>query len=265
MASERPLDTCVQIVTPENIAFEYRLAGPFRRLPAFVVDTLLVTTGVVAAAAVLVTALSFLGLAPLGWGLSLVIWFVASWFYGGLFETLWNGQTPGKRLARIRVLTVDGEPIRGWQAVLRNVLRVADAMPVFLYSFGLATTFLNDRFQRLGDLACGTMVVVEDSPPRWAVAQIREPAALELAARLSAALELEPGLSQALSTYVMRRGGFSWSRRAEIARHVAEPLRVRLGLPRETSPDILLCAVYHRAFGMEHATTELTTTAESAA
>ena len=52
------------------------------------------------------------------------------WFYGGLFETFWNGQTPGKRLLGIRVITLDGQPINALQAILRNVLRIVDAQPL---------------------------------------------------------------------------------------------------------------------------------------
>ena len=70
------------------------------------------------------------GVGGLGIGVFLVCWFVLSWFYGGLFETFWNGQTPGKRLFGLRVLTVDGTPINAMQAVLRNVLRDVDAMPI---------------------------------------------------------------------------------------------------------------------------------------
>jgi hypothetical protein len=55
-------------------------------------------------------------------------------------------------------------------------------------------------------------------------------------------------LARALSVYVERRGGFAWGRRAEIARHLAEPLRVKFNLPPETSHDLLLCAAYYRTF-----------------
>ena len=63
-----------------------------------------------------------------------MISFVLEWFYGGLFESLWNGQTPGKRLMGLRVLTTEGQPINGMQAVMRNLLRYADIFP-FLVRF----------------------------------------------------------------------------------------------------------------------------------
>ena len=69
----------------------------------------------------------------LEWCGRLYIWlllaFAVSWFYFGLFETFWNGQTPGKRMMGLRVLSVTGQPINAMQAILRNILRAVDAMP----------------------------------------------------------------------------------------------------------------------------------------
>ena len=130
-----PLDTTVEIVTPENIAFRYRLAGPFRRLPALLIDVMIQVGcrhGGVYRGAMLVSGTA--GLPGMGLAVAMVFWFVLFWFYGGLFETFWNGQTPGKRLLGIRVITLDGQPINALQAILRNVLRIVDAQPVMLLS-----------------------------------------------------------------------------------------------------------------------------------
>lgn len=80
--------------------------------------------------------------------------------YFSLFEGLWNGQTPGKRAARLRVRMADGTPVTFSAAVFRNMLRIADFFP-FLYITGLIAIFLNPKSQRLGDLAAGTIVVHE--------------------------------------------------------------------------------------------------------
>ncbi len=253
MASEiEQLDTRIEIVTPENIAFQYQLAGPFRRLPAYLIDLCLRIA--VVAIAVIAFSLAFgaIGQMGLGFGMVAVGWFVLDWFYGGLFEAYWNGQTPGKRLMRIRVVSDEGQPINGVQAVLRNFLRSADAMPVALffptYLLGLVSSAMNDRFQRLGDLAAGTMVIVEEPQRHYGVARVNEPEAIRLAAELPANLAISRSLARALSSYVQRRQAFPWRRRAEIAMHVAEPLRIKFGLPPGTSHDLLLCALYYRAF-----------------
>jgi len=196
-------------------------------------------------------------------GLFLLFWFVLNWFYGGLFETFWNGQTPGKRLLAIRVLSIDGRPINGLQGVLRNVLRAADSqpmvpllflgepldkIPIMLYLVGLMAMAANRRFQRLGDLACGTMVVVEE--PRWfhGVVRVSEPAALGLAAQIPAGFQATRSLARALAAYVQRRWQLLWARRVEIARHLAAPLRDRFHLAPDTDLDQLLCGLYHRTF-----------------
>jgi uncharacterized RDD family membrane protein YckC len=80
------------------------------------------------------------------------------------FEWLWNGQTPGKRLLKLRVIREDGRPITLWEAIARNLLRVCDAIPGFLipiYSVGLIAVFLSNRDQRVGDIFAGTVVIRE--------------------------------------------------------------------------------------------------------
>lgn len=84
--------------------------------------------------------------------------------YFVLFEWLWNGQTPGKRLLKLRVIREDGRPITLWEALARNLLRIFDAVPGFIlpvYSIGLISIFLNKRDQRVGDMFAGTVVIRE--------------------------------------------------------------------------------------------------------
>lgn len=89
------------------------------------------------------------------------------------FEWIWNGQTPGKKLLKLRVIREDGRPITLWEAIARNLLRIFDAVPGFvlpIYSIGLITIFLNSRDQRVGDMFAGTVVVRErsDEAPTFA-------------------------------------------------------------------------------------------------
>jgi uncharacterized RDD family membrane protein YckC len=254
------LDTTIEIVTPENIAFRYAVAGPFRRLPAYVIDLLLRVVVAVGGTVALTMIFGVVGLEGFGFGLALVLWFLLGFFYGGFFEAYWNGQTPGKRLMQIRVLTYDGQPINGLQAVLRNILRMADMLPPLIvqggffgfYQVGLVATMSNRRFQRVGDLVCGTMVVFEEKPWLQGVARFVEPEVARMATAIPVAFRPSRTLARALATYVQRRENFSWGRRIEIARHLAEPLRQQFGLPVNTNPDLLLCAAYHHAFIAEH-------------
>ena len=252
----RQLDSRITIVTPENIAFQYVLAGPFRRLPAFLIY-LFIRAATLLGAFVACAVFFSIGAGGIGMGMFLVLWFVLAWFYGGLFETIWNGQTPGKRLLGLRVLSSDGQPINALQAVLRNVLREADAMPMIgygaafgipLYMLGLVVMAANDRFQRLGDLACDTIVVVERRARLRGLAAMTHPEVVQFAQKLPLTFTPSRSMGQALSIYVSRRQLFSAARRFEIARTLAEPLARRLGLPADTNPDLLLCALYYRKF-----------------
>lgn len=257
----RQLDSRIEIVTPENIAFHYTLAGPFRRLPAYLIDCLF---RLVAILVLLFLALlsGAAGALSLGLGVLFVCWFLLSWFYGGLFETLWNGQTPGKRMTGLRVLSLDGQPINAWQAILRNVLRDVDAMPMIgagvefsipLYTLGLAVMAVSARFARLGDLAAGTIVVVEQRSTLRELARIDGSDVAELARSLPANLVVRRSLSRALSVYVSRRELFSPARRYELAGTLAAPLARAWNLPPGIDPDLLLCAVYDRTFLVDHA------------
>jgi uncharacterized RDD family membrane protein YckC len=100
------------------------------------------------------------------WAIAILIIFIFLIFAGYfvIFEWLWNGQTPGKRLLKLRVIREDGRPVTLWEAVARNLLRIFDAVPGFvvpIYSIGLITIFMSKRDQRIGDLFAGTVVVRE--------------------------------------------------------------------------------------------------------
>lgn len=258
---EPQIDSSIDIVTPENIAFQYQLAGPFRRLPAYLIDIALR----LAAWVLLMMLFGISGLMSFGGasGILFLFWFLLEWFYGGLFEAFWNGQTPGKRITGIRVLSRDGQPINALQAVLRNILRAADMMPVLPFSaFGapptmlgiptylvaLSTQFLSRGFQRLGDIVCGTIVVVEDRSWLFGVSKLNDPSVVKLAELIPANFQVNRRVSRALATYVERRKSFPRARRREIARHIALPLLERFQLPKDTSYDLFVCALYHRTF-----------------
>lgn len=262
-SSTPPIDTRIEIVTPENIGFQYRVAGPFRRLPAYLVD-LCIRLVIIVALAISLIAFASVGLHGLGFGVLLVGYFLLEWFYGGLFETYCNGQTPGKRLTGLRVVSDEGQPINGWQAVLRNFLRAADSLPAILisisdttaipvptYLLGLVAATVTDRCQRLGDLAAGTMVIVEEPQRHYGLARVTEPTAVRLAAELPANFQAGRDLARGLAAYVQRRHAFGKVRRAEVAGHIGQPLMEQFGLPARTDPDLFLCALYYHVFQQE--------------
>ncbi|MEK6234922.1 MAG: RDD family protein [Planctomycetales bacterium] len=247
VSSERRIhDVQVELVTPENIAFNYRVAGPFHRLPAFLIDLVIRALVYSASMWALWCLLLLAGFqaAEFAMMVGLILWFAMDWFYGAGCEAMFNGQTPGKRLMQLRVLSERGGPIETWQAVMRNFLRLADLMPMV----GLVAAGANQKFQRLGDLAAGTIVVVEEPQRLYGVVRVEEELALRLAAELPRNFQVSRGLGRALSEYVLRRKALGRGRRDEVASYLGEPLCRMLDLPPDTDYDLILCALYHRAF-----------------
>jgi uncharacterized RDD family membrane protein YckC len=248
-----PIDLIARIQTPENIEFQYRLAGPFCRFPAFVTDVVVRSLIIAAVWFLFVLAGSLLfGRSGFGASMDLIIFllmvfqFFLQWFYGALFEAYWNGQTPGKWLWGLRVISVDGRPINISQAIVRNLLRTADLFPTGIV--GMISMTVTQRFQRLGDLAAGTMVVVNQVswvPPNVNFEDARVPS---LAEHIPADFRLSATLAKAIALYVERRTRIPTGRRAELANYIAIPLFRKFGFREDTSSDLLLCAIYYREF-----------------
>lgn len=240
-----PLDTTVRLITPERIVFRYPLAGPFRRLFAYLVDMALLFGLVLAS--IIISVVLTLG-SPSGMGPIFVAYFVLTQGYGAFCEAIFNGRTLGKRVMGIRVVSDQGVPITGAQAVLRNLVGAVDGLLPFFYMPGLTSIVLTSKFQRLGDLAAGTMVIVEARQRRSGVIRIKEPAVEALLPWLPLRIAAGPELSRALSDYVVRRERFRPPLREEMSAPLARPLRDRFGLPPDSTGDAVLCAVYHRVF-----------------
>jgi uncharacterized RDD family membrane protein YckC len=153
------------IETPEQTDLEFPLAGIGSRFLAIAADT-----AIQAVASFLLFLLAFLlglgfrfmGRLPLQWEVALVILaiFVIYAGYFAFFEALWNGQTPGKRFAQIRVMKDDGRPISVYDAITRNLLRAVDSLP-FAYGIAVVSVLLSKKNKRLGDFLAGTVVVHE--------------------------------------------------------------------------------------------------------
>lgn len=261
------LDCFTKVITPENIQFEYALAGPFQRLPAYILDVLIWNLAFWGFALLLTIVLAMLGspsLAEFGVFIGFVLYFLTSWFYAVFFEAYYNGRTPGKALLKLRSISADGRPISGVQAGLRNLLRLADInimlsiqvlvddapnAPIFpTLIVGLITMFLTSKMQRVGDLAAGTMVISESrrySP--WNL-QPEDVRAFGLAELIPPTYEVTNSFAQAIGLYMENRKRLGLGRREEIAGRIAKPLIRKLELLPNTGYDLLLCALYVKIF-----------------
>jgi uncharacterized RDD family membrane protein YckC len=245
---DEPLDCVVRLVTPERIIVVHPLAGPFRRFAAYMIDLgVLVLLVVILILVAVVLAVFSAGSASV-MGPILVAFFFLSWGYGAFCEGVFNGRTLGKLCMGIRVVSQQGIPISGAQAVLRNLVGAVDGPFPFLFQVGLASMTLSRRFQRLGDLAAGTMVVREERRSRRGFVRIKEPEVDAILPWLPSRIAARSDLARALSDYAVLRGRFGPLSRAELAEPLAKALRARFQLSPQTQADAVLCAVYHRVF-----------------
>ncbi len=250
-SAPRALDTAVTIETPEHIAFEYRVAGPARRAVAHVLD-LLLCYGVFAIVAVALTA-AILGASVLGEisdlakasvGVLLVLLFFVQWLYFLLWEAL-RGTTPGKMALGLAVVTTNGRPIGFREAALRNLLRAADALPT-AYVVGVACQAMTERFQRLGDLVAGTMVILPERPAAKRALALHPPATPQELDMFPAHVTLDPEERAAIELFLRRRGDLGQARSLELAEMVAPRLAARFGVPLR-DPVRFLALLHDRA------------------
>lgn len=239
-ATSPPLDTTLRLVSPENIVFEFRLAGPAPRLIAFTIDVFVI----VAVGIVLFIPFAVAGVVGQAFlGVFLVALFFLWWGYGAALETFNNGQTLGKLAIGLRTVSQTGLSINVAQAILRNLIRAADITPPFFP--GLVAMACTRRLQRLGDLAAGTVVVYDR---RW-----RPPPPPAVEGGLNFAADLvppgfrpDPVLAEALAEYAARRPMLSPARRQELAAIPAARLCAAWEIPVAADPDALISAVSDR-------------------
>lgn len=154
-----PLD--VNVLTPEKTILTYRLAGLGTRAIAHILDIIFIFLILFLGSSV-AGMLELLGPYQSQIFVAFLIFLMAflPFSYFVCFEAFWKGQTPGKKLLGIRVRMSDGTPINFQAALTRNILRVADFLPLG-YFLGIIAMVVNPKFQRVGDLAANTMVTQE--------------------------------------------------------------------------------------------------------
>jgi uncharacterized RDD family membrane protein YckC len=222
----------LKIDTPEQIALELPLAGIGSRFLAIAIDTL-----IQAALGFLVAIVFFLVLGlgasmvsflprMLGPALGVFILFAIYWGYFAIFESVWNGQTPGKRLAGIRVIKENGRPINAFEAIGRNLMRVVDILPG-IYGVGLVCMMCNRQSRRLGDFVAGTVVVheqpTEEIRPTWNTVSDQASAAAGMGQMSAEELVL-------IETYLSRRFELDPDVRLRTAIQIAERIKLKTGL-----------------------------------
>lgn len=148
----------------------------------------------------------------------LLLIFGFQWVYFNLFEWIWNGQTPGKRLLHLRVIKVDGSPVSGIDVLLRNLARPIDTLgPMGL--IGLLMIFVSRKAQRLGDLMARTLVIHETAIDWSIFDQIESPSG-SAPGVAAPAVRLPAAQWELLHRYLNRREELP----ADVRRRVADSL-----------------------------------------
>ncbi len=213
----------LEVETPDHVVLRYDLAGAGNRGFAAVLDFLLAALIAFSAFMLLEVArvLTRVDFFVLG-GLTLILGLVVIWSYFILLEWLWNGQTFGKRIFRLRVINEDGSPAQFTAVLIRNLLRLVDFLPA-LYGVGVLVIVLSPKSQRLGDMAAGTYVV---RAPRPQVDWFSLRTVTPLGAGLTAETRRMPGEAQRLvREFVARESQLAPMERARIAAVIAAKLR----------------------------------------
>lgn len=147
------------IITPEAVLLEFSEAGLGSRSLAFLVD--LAIRGVLVYAVVFVLGIAGFALDDTVIVVTLIATtFAALLVYPVFCETVWNGRTPGKMAVGLRVVTVEGAPVRFRHAAIRSALGIVDFL-VGAGSVAILSALATRQSQRLGDLAAGTIVIRE--------------------------------------------------------------------------------------------------------
>lgn len=231
------------IETPERVPLHFALASIGNRFIACAIDHaiqvlalgfILITAGVLLSFTVVER--SFSGAPKWVVAVMILLLFLILAGYFAFFEWIWNGQTPGKRWLKLRVIREDGRPITFWEAAVRNLLRSFDMMPIPFYSIGLISVFSTNRDQRIGDMVAGTVVVREREAEAPAFSQVfatpvSDPALrrsfkpVDFQASLSSLTEAE---IQVVETFLRRRWDLADVPRQWMAWRVSLPLLYKL-------------------------------------
>lgn len=259
----------LNIETPEQVELQFRVAGIGSRFVAVMLDHILqaVAFFFLILIFVLVAAgayKSFAGLSGITynttskWALAALIFisFCLNWGYFALFEAFWKGQTPGKRVMKLRAIKDSGRQITLFESLARNLLRYVDYLPS-MYLIGVITMLCNKSNKRLGDYAAGTIVIHEardeqplfyqgylDTPfppqPKFATA----PQTSSGVFPADAVAKLSASDLQIIDTFFARALDLNVETRASMATRIATTMTTRMGVPLpESNPERVLEAI----------------------
>lgn len=256
------LDDELVIETPERVELRYSLANIGNRFLAALIDHLIQVVAIIVlviSAGVISRWTMFSAASTWAQAMMVLGFFTVYWGYFVLFETAWSGQTPGKRLMRLRVVREDGRPVRFFEVMVRNLLRLGiDLFPWPSYAIGVVSIVFSRHSKRVGDFVAGTVVVKERAMEAPSLAEIIKISETEAARLQQSTLPpfrvdfklLDEKMIQAVEVFLKRRYELPEASRAILAARIAASVSARLGLTtNHLAPEALLEEIdrQHRA------------------
>lgn len=241
------IDTTIVVNTPERVGFRYRAAGPAARGAAWGIDFLL--QGFIGAGLSVIAGLSGFAIGQASMGIMLVGLFALTWFYSAAFELWASGRTPGKMVVGIRVVKRDGASIGPREAVLRNLVRAVDGLPM-LYVIGVIVVAVDSAGRRLGDLVADTVVISERSTKLLGDVAIDPPVSDEERRMMPTRVTLSSRERRVIEELLRRRARHHPDFLENLASELAPKLARREGLEAPTHVRTLELA-YARATGKD--------------
>jgi uncharacterized RDD family membrane protein YckC len=148
----------IKITTSQNIDIDYEIAGLGARILGRLIDL-----GIFIVLYLAFLSLTFIGLSSSksilsGFSIIMIVYMILFALYDLICEVFFNGQSVGKRIMKIRVISLDGgQPTLG-QYVMRWIFRIID-FTITMELGGLITAVSTHKNQRIGDLVAGTVLV----------------------------------------------------------------------------------------------------------
>lgn len=214
------LEDRIVIATPEGLELALVLAGIGSRFIAAAIDLTIQLLLIVLAAVVTLALIG--GFA--GRALFYVALF-AVFLYDVPFEVLASGRTPGKRLTHLRVVRDGGAPVNLTASCIRNLLRFVDFLPS-AYLVGLTSILISKSNRRLGDLAAGTLVIRDVTPPSGTVTSAGAQPRVDSSGWDVSAVSNEE--TAAVRRFLQRRATLDQGPRRELAHRLEQALRAKV-------------------------------------
>ncbi len=144
----------ISIITPQNIELEYELGSVGDRIVAGLIDTAIIAAYII----IMIIILSLSKIQGSGIQILMVLMYLPVCFYTLVSELLMNGQTVGKRVMQIKVVSINGNQPSFSQYLIRWLFRLID---IWITSYLLAIIMIavSRNHQRLGDTVANTTLI----------------------------------------------------------------------------------------------------------